>query len=354
MKPFSLGGIGAAINLFNITSGQLIKNAPVKGQCAKDYLYGDDLVVEKALQKLEGAYGVILKKIQSGDDQLSSSDLSFLRNFSYLQYSRTDMAIRRNRLAMEKLENAIFEGNEHQRPISDLSDRTLMREAMIQFQETVKYISDLKVCLVRNRASSPFITSDDPAISTNRFYAQRVGSRFGGVGLGNAGAMIFMPLTPEYLVVSYDGGVYTVPGKIGCVIETHRLLDVAAVNELQHLKAAENLYFHDWRNADKIKTAFEAVQPRRPETWCEVNVAVLDRTEGDWKRYRVADTMEERLAAKESIVHLSSKYPKPNKWFSKIRIRSRPRFIDTESGAGLERPSNPIRSHESPDDLQFR
>ena len=56
LKPFSLGGTGDAINVFNIASKRAIRNAPVKGQCARAYLYGKDLKAEQLLMTLEGNY----------------------------------------------------------------------------------------------------------------------------------------------------------------------------------------------------------------------------------------------------------------------------------------------------------
>ena len=41
LKPFTQDGEGKAINVYNIRHDKLIQNAPVKGQCARDYLYGE-------------------------------------------------------------------------------------------------------------------------------------------------------------------------------------------------------------------------------------------------------------------------------------------------------------------------
>jgi hypothetical protein len=38
------------------------------------------------------------------------------------------------------------------------------------FAEEMDIIDDLKLCLIRNRTSIPFVTSDDPAVMTNRWY----------------------------------------------------------------------------------------------------------------------------------------------------------------------------------------
>lgn len=54
LRPFTINCNNKAINLFNIDKQKFIKNAPVKHQCSRDYFYGEDLIIEKALQPIEG------------------------------------------------------------------------------------------------------------------------------------------------------------------------------------------------------------------------------------------------------------------------------------------------------------
>jgi hypothetical protein len=67
LKPFSLDGAGLAINLFNIPRARAIQNAPVKSQCARDYLYGKgEKSAEGLLARLEGNYARIVSHLSSG------------------------------------------------------------------------------------------------------------------------------------------------------------------------------------------------------------------------------------------------------------------------------------------------
>jgi hypothetical protein len=52
LKPFTLSSEGAAINVFNIKRDRAVQDAPVKGQCARDYFYGKDLKLENKLVQL--------------------------------------------------------------------------------------------------------------------------------------------------------------------------------------------------------------------------------------------------------------------------------------------------------------
>jgi Protein of unknown function (DUF4238) len=83
--------------------------------------------------------------------------------------------------------------------------------AMRHFVKTRKDIADLDTCLIVNKAPRQFITSDDPAIHTNRFHFQRLKS--GGFGFASAGAMFFLPLSPRLAFMAFDGNVYIAPDR---------------------------------------------------------------------------------------------------------------------------------------------
>jgi hypothetical protein len=53
LRPFGHGDELRSINLLNLNSSQFIRGASLKGQCASDYFYGEDGVVERALQHWE-------------------------------------------------------------------------------------------------------------------------------------------------------------------------------------------------------------------------------------------------------------------------------------------------------------
>lgn len=290
-KPFSLEGDGVAINLYNISSAKAVQNVSVRGQCAKNYLYSSDLRLESALKKLEDEYAYILRLLQDHSYQPSQDDLFFLRGFAYMQHARTEMAIRRMREQHEGLHTAVFEGKPGTPPDRDLSDRALMLDSMRAYMGTRHLIEDLKVCILRNQTQHDFITSDDPSVFTSRFYVQKLRRR--NFGLASSGAQFFLPLTPRLLLICYDSSVYTVPGKIGCWVTITKPSDVIALNELQYLKAAENIYFADWGCGDHVMKMFDAVSARRPESWCEYTVLVPNGFTEQGEHYRRA-TEEKR------------------------------------------------------------
>jgi hypothetical protein len=64
LRPFSVDEQGYAIHLFNIKREKCIATAPVKGQCARDYYYGEDGLLEHILQGYEGRYATIVREIK--------------------------------------------------------------------------------------------------------------------------------------------------------------------------------------------------------------------------------------------------------------------------------------------------
>ncbi len=331
LKPFSLDDAGAAINLYNIRRSQAVENASVKGQCAKDYLYGVDLEVERALQVIEGEYARILRLLQNPAEQPTEEDLYVLRGFAYLQYARTDMALKRLRMVHEGISNTMYEGRPVTPPDLDVSDREMMRKSMHVYLDNREYIEDLKICVVKNESQSDFITSDDPSIFTNRYYMQRLHRQ--GFGLVNSGILFFLPLTTRLLLMCYDGGTYVIPDKRGCYLSITRQADVFALNDLQYLKAAENIFFSRWDDRDRVEREFREVSPRRPDSWVQFSLFVPNGFTEEGERYRLA-TEEERRTARKTIIQGFTLHPVPSKWISKFKYRRPVRTYFDGSAAG--------------------
>jgi Protein of unknown function (DUF4238) len=134
LKPFTLNNEDKAINLYTLRADRLIQNAPVKHQSARDYLYGEDGVIEAGLAQLEGQYSSALDQVREGWD--SEDDRSTLRFFAYLQLRRTEMAIQRIEASDAELFQQIFGHEEPERP----SQRYYM-------------VQSLKACFVPKKAS---------------------------------------------------------------------------------------------------------------------------------------------------------------------------------------------------------
>jgi hypothetical protein len=342
LKPFSLDGAARSIHLFNLKRGLLVKNASLKDQCSHAYFYGDDRLIEKALQPFEGKYAAVVQKV-SDEVPLDQGELGFLKNFLHLQYLRTEVAVRRTLLAEAEMGRLVGEGASNAGDfITPSTHEETAQDAIKQFIETLPYIVDLKTRIIRNQTKLPLITSDDPAVQVNRFYVQKLGSFVGGAGLLNSGFSMFMPLSPKYAVCVYDPFVYTCPDRIGDVIHVTNSHDTRALNNLQYLKSAENIYFSDWADGQRIKEEALSAASDRPSSWHRLNYAVLDDSLGGSRgteTYRAVYTREERLGAQIGLIHLQMIMLKPRIWFSPLKFRAKPRFVNTRTGSGYLRPT---------------
>ena len=195
LRPFSVNCDKKEINLYNIDRKKFIEGAPLKHQCSKNYFYGKDLNLEKALQFTEGAYSSVIRDVLKPGYHLTDDHRQFFRTFWLLQHLRTEAASRRSVEMSEGIKE--FMGEEAHKFRMSIRDAVL--QAMHIFVEEMHIVDDLKICLLKNRGSIPFYTSDDPAVLTNWWYLEdrrTVGTSF---GLNSAGDILLLPLSPKVL-----------------------------------------------------------------------------------------------------------------------------------------------------------
>ncbi|WP_417459859.1 DUF4238 domain-containing protein [Kordiimonas sp.] len=341
-KPFSKDGENACVNLLVLSNKKLVSNAPIKNQCSKNYFYGKDLELEKAFQELEGYYGQIIAKVQTNPYDVLDDDLQFLRFFAYLQSVRTEAAVRRNSAFFTEMMSKAYAENPEFLPEYETTDEDIVRLCLSGVDAFCEHSADLRTCLILNRSKTEFITSDDPAIITNRFHAQKEFLKHLGVGISAAGAMLFMPLSPKICFVAYDQNVYSADHRKAHIITTSKPSDICAINELQMLKANKSIYFSSWELGEELKTHFTGMEATRPTTWHEVHVAVEDENFRDatHKRYKVIDLETETAGERDALIHVVTRYPQPSRWFSALRLRTQPKIFDTHTGQGILRPGS--------------
>lgn len=331
LKAFTKDGENLAINLLNLDRQRAIPAAPVKNQCSGDYFYGQDDRLETAIRSVEGSYGNTVARIHAPGYQLTNTDRSVLRTFMLFQHLRTEAASRRS--------VEMFAGMEHTigTPLPDFkpSIKVAVQIAMRAFAEGMHLFDDLKVCLVRNKTSRPFVTSDDPAVVGNRWHKEDPRVRHNSPGLMTCGTFVFLPLSPRTLCVAYDGDVYSMPHQNGWT-EVRRESDVNAFNEQQFLNAWANVYFRDWNDSEWVRSAFLAIQGRRLDSHHRVTYAVLDQTIGDQKRYRVVDRADVE-AHEEAIIHTQVLSPTPSRWPTQLQWRAKGSVFTNGTGTGYIR-----------------
>ncbi|MBI5100793.1 MAG: DUF4238 domain-containing protein [Nitrospirae bacterium] len=270
LRPFTVNGANAAINLYNIDQRRFIPFAPVKNQCSGDYFYGDDIGLEKAIQTLEGAYAAALREITRPGYVLTGAHATTLRLFWVFQHLRTESAARRSVEMVTSMREVIG--------LTDSSFRLAIKDAVIMamhtFTDAMHIIDDLTICLIRNKTQIPFFTSDNPAVLTNKWSITDSRSRGLSFGFHSAGAIVLLPLTPKLLCLGYDGDVYSVPQNRG-IADVRSESDIASFNQHQILNCRANLFVQDAEHSAVVHDAFSEVARNRPTNPYITTQAVL-------------------------------------------------------------------------------
>jgi hypothetical protein len=328
LKPFTLGGEGLAINLFNIDAARTIQNAPVKNQCSKDYFYGKDLRAENALANLEGHYTRIAASLMDERD-LSAEDEDWLRLFVVVQTRRTESAIRDIEKVSTGVMDEVFKAHASQRP-ADLSHQQLVAHSMTSSLKLHDYCRDLKFVLLRNRTCVELITSDHPAIVTNRFSFEKLND--GSFGMSNSGIIMLFPICPTLIAMFFDIGVYTVSIPAGTrFVDLLSNDDIEALNALQHLHAHKNLYFSSWKDGGAISRQAETAQRARTRSKHKFTTLVRDKDAAGNVFRTVPDG--QKAEAKEMIVAASFGHPRPTCWPAVLKYR--PKRITFSNGSAI-------------------
>lgn len=331
LRPFSLDRAGKVINLFNLDLARAIPRAPVKGQCSGDYFYGDDLRLERLLQTFEGDYANLLKRLSGPDYRLNAEDQLALKRFWLLQHLRTEAASLRLVQMNEQMERDLGT----MPPGFRMNIKEAVQTAMTVFFEEPRLVDDLKVCLVRNGTQTPFLTSDNPAVMTNRWHLTDRRARGVSPGLRNSGTLGFLPLTPDALCILYDPALHLIPHTHGWTTADQEA-DVSTFNEHQVLNCNANLYFDDWAQRGQVDAFVAGHADRRLPARYRLNHLVLDREQPGERIYRRVSA-EEARQHQGSIVHSEALTSTPSRWPSTLRWRAGGFVYDTGTGEGYVR-----------------
>lgn len=280
---------------------------------------------------MESTYGAVVREILQPGYLLTDEHRSLLKLFWLLQHLRTEAASKR---AVE-MTNSMVSLADPENTEFRMQIREAVQVAMHTFADSMEVVSDLKVCLIRNRSKVPFVTSDDPAVLTNRWHLQdpkRTGLSF---GLGSAGTVLLLPLSPSILCIAYDGDMHSIPHRDGWADLRHSQ-DVDAFNQHQYLNCRANVFMRDKEHFDVVRNAYLKVSKFRPAARHRIHYAVLDETNGEYSRYVVVDpaTADPHQRA---LIHSQAVHVSPTSWPRQLTWRQNASVFYNGTGAGYVR-----------------
>lgn len=255
LRNFS-DGDGKSIHLINLKSQKTIINATLKHQCYEDYFYGKDLKVEAGLEGIEGLAATVVRSILSeiAVPAPLSEEHVVMVSFVSIQHGRTKHAAEDNDAVTDYMEKIRFRAHPDFKDVP-LDDYKFGFENPAQLPLSTSAIygismTDLRIKLIHNLSSEPFITSDNPVVMYNRYLEHITIASSNGMAM--QGLIVFLPLSPTVTMVMYDDQIYRVGGNRHDVVETYSRNDVFRLNNLQCLNALDNVFFCDEADMDSI------------------------------------------------------------------------------------------------------
>ncbi len=321
-----------SVRAFCIPQDRLIGTASIRHQCSKPYLYGRDGKLESVLGSIEGTAAGVLKALDRPPNTatISESDFETFLAFCVIQGHRTPANIR----DAEEVDEQMREAMQRTRPLAaeDFADDDLPRGLTFENRLALIFtiypmIMDMMFEVMLAAKGTEFLTSDLPTVQINP--AAMRGIVKDSSALGSAGLALLYPISPHKILVFYDRGLYETRNRPGRQV---RLTDreTLVVNALQVQNCDQMLYTGSLSEGYLRNLIEKATNGRRRNS--EVR-AYIPFGAGDSETY-VEIAPDERVPAEKMLLTHSSIYPQPIEPLSFLRIRSRPRFVETNTGAG--------------------
>lgn len=268
-------GKAANIHLLRRSSGDVIWNASIRGQCARHKYYGSE-EFEDWLERLDSlhadAFRAVVRNAWEYPQRLTVRQITSLYQSVMLQRARVPRTAESNAAWMNETSMYVFRELAKHLPDEDMRSQTLkaIEGGEVQFEgfdfEALMHsiltlvrgsvgILDLRILIVRNKTDYPFFFGDCPCIFCNpRLYEWR---DQGVIGIRTPGLIIIHPIHPKTLLMLYDADSYSITHSVGFV-DVFTKADVSQFNALQLHSAIENIYFYDPNSLEYLLDLYAA------------------------------------------------------------------------------------------------
>jgi hypothetical protein len=321
------------IRLVNIASRKVIPNASLKEQCYRDYFYGKNLAIEKALGDIEGYFANLIRKMLT-TRSIDERDGWHLVQMVALQKARTRRAEEEYNSMTDRMMKLLMYNRIEEKALRSV--KIGIKDAANQNVAFTLAISplllDLKRFLVVNETATPFVIADNPVVSTNWFGRKKDAERMSG--MTRAGLQMCLPLSPKFALLLHDSNVYISDAKNN-IITIRRPEEAAALNELQWLNAHKNVYLPPKFSQGDLEAMMAIERSTGPLTG-------LTRAEriGDEGAFLVTDKDEFTApteGVKSELVIVSAPVLPKDVRLRAIKIRNKPQYFDDGSAGSFQR-----------------
>jgi hypothetical protein len=321
LKRFSPDG--HSISLWNIKNEIRVTSANLKHQCYKDYFYGKELKVEKALGLVEGHTSEILRLIDKHQSPppFHSEEYLTLVLYMLMQYGRTAYSADALDEMNDKIVKHLF-GPKADAEGIDLSKFTIGIKDSAQYSlgmisQLYPLMLDLDCKLLLNTTNVEFVTSDNPVVLYNQLFSFR--QHGSNTGLVSKGLQVFLPVSASQLLIFYDYESYSVGSRSKATVEISSPRDVYELNTLQMVSAYENIYFEN-KNFD-VAALYRKASPFRRVQKSKMSIFPGEEDEKTKKEFMTTSREDIRTNLKLSFINLTKNSKTWRIKFRKLRMQ---------------------------------
>lgn len=248
LRNFSINGNGKQIGVFNSGTSVFIPGAKLKTQGCSPFFYGKDGKIENVLADIESEAAPLLMEIINTKNVPRHGSDEFFRTLYFV----TLMDLRNPTESTgilesgEKLRETLHEmsaGRIEIEPGKMMNKEEAIKIALSHVNMCYEACVDLKLKLLINNTSVPFLTSDNPVVKYNQFLEQKKWNG-GMTGYGLVGLQIFWPLNPNLILLFYDMATYKIGNKRDNTLLIENSQEVDQINLLQMLNCDSLLFFN--------------------------------------------------------------------------------------------------------------
>lgn len=273
LKQFASDQSGRKINLLLTSDGTVRVGVSLKHQARQKGLYKTE-ATEAALANLEREAACVIRQVASSFSvpRLGTVDYKTIMMFMAMQSHRVPVASNAATQAARELSDRVATAR-LAKPRNPVDGYNVSVERPMTAEDAVavgafsyQMCFDLELRVLRNVTKYPFVLSDHPACLYNTLAHERPGWA-GGFGVSSVGVQIFMPLSPECMLVAFDAASYRFGGRrFRPYISVGSSATVASLNALQVLNAESCLFYHDSAKTSYVNSQFEnwAIERRTP------------------------------------------------------------------------------------------
>ena len=266
------------LSKYTPATNEFTKDAIIKKEARIEYYYGEDGIVEDMLADVENKFAPVIKGIiETNILPKNTSDKRFVQLLELMLIMDLRNPVRKRQIeAVDKnfdrdnLINTVVLKHPKLKPHSEklriIAHNTALRnpaiEALRKLGLLLNGIVDLRLKLIINETTKPFLTSDNPVVIYNQFFELGEDAPTTS-SYACEGFQAFWPISSKLLLMLYDSRVYYVGKKKGNTVKLERNKnenDVNSLNKLQFLSCFTSVYGRENLDEKDFETIHQQVK----------------------------------------------------------------------------------------------